>query len=233
MKNILIICLFLIITNLVSAQTIGSTTTPYDTLGWDEPAELTEHYGLYIYQLLSNPGGRININTAKIDSLLNALIVYTRDPLYIENDTLKLRIAAHGEIYALPGDAVTVACATANNYYKVTGITSDHNNQTTGDGALGTITITKTAHYFISFALSVSANTNNFIAHGDVFINDVEIDKIGFRRRLNTGTDVGAVSGQGLYALTAGDVVDFRISASVNSVTYSIEHFNLTVQEIH
>ena len=68
----------------------GSTVTPYDTLGWDLPATYTNFYKLYIHRLLSNPGGRININTAKIDSLLNELIVFTdTSQIVIRNDTLR------------------------------------------------------------------------------------------------------------------------------------------------
>lgn len=85
-----LVILFIIISS-YSLYAQGSTTTPYDTLGWDAPADTTSYYGLYIYRLLSNPGGYINLNTKKIDSLLNKLVVYVNpSALQISNDTLSL-----------------------------------------------------------------------------------------------------------------------------------------------
>ena len=67
----------------------GSTLTPYSTDGWDNPIEYSTYYHLPIYRLLSNPGGWININTRKIDSLFHATIVFTDSTqLQIRNDTL-------------------------------------------------------------------------------------------------------------------------------------------------
>ena len=73
---------------------IGSTDTPFSTDGWEDPVDSTQYYKLFIYRLLSNPGGWINWQTQKIDSLLEALTVYTDTlELYIENDTLKINPA--------------------------------------------------------------------------------------------------------------------------------------------
>jgi hypothetical protein len=68
---------------------IGDITSPYSTTGWDAPADSTKYYKLFIFTLLTNPGGWRNLNTALIDSLLNELVVFT-DPkqLWIVNDTL-------------------------------------------------------------------------------------------------------------------------------------------------
>jgi len=84
----LIIIFFLAATTFLQAQ--GSTTTPYDTLGWDAPTAYTTWYSLRIFELLSNPGGGYNRNMRDIDSLLYELVVYTDSlQLYIQNDTLK------------------------------------------------------------------------------------------------------------------------------------------------
>ena len=69
----------------------GSTTTVFDTTGWSPAAGYSQYYKLYYFDLLSNPGGRYNINTRNIDLLLDSLIVYTdTSELYILNDTLRL-----------------------------------------------------------------------------------------------------------------------------------------------
>jgi hypothetical protein len=95
MKNIIIIIFLL--SCLTYAQ-VGSTDTPYETEGWSEPVEFTNHYQLAIYQLLTNPGGWINLNLVKIDSLLNALIVLTNyHQMYIRNDTLMFSDSLSGK----------------------------------------------------------------------------------------------------------------------------------------
>ena len=87
--------LVIVCSTLIFSQ--GLTRTPYDSVGWSLPAGYTPYYGLYIFNLLSNPGGRINLNTQKIDSLLHALIVYTDTKnLIIRNDTLIISDTASG-----------------------------------------------------------------------------------------------------------------------------------------
>ena len=90
----------------------GSTTTPYDTLNWSTYNSLTPHYGLYIFNLLSSPGGRTNLNTLHIDSLLYSLIVYTdTNQMVIRNDTLVMASymsGAHSFVGTVDSDSVAV-----------------------------------------------------------------------------------------------------------------------------
>lgn len=68
----------------------GSTATPYSIEGWDAPVDSTQYYNLFIFSLMSNPGGWLSLNTVKIDSLLNALVVFTdTSQMQIENDILR------------------------------------------------------------------------------------------------------------------------------------------------
>lgn len=100
MKRIfLLIFILVLIGSGTSAQTKkGSTATPYSTLGWDAPVEYSQYYGLYIYRLLSNPGGWVNKQTVRIDSLFNELIVFTdTTQLNIQNDTLRISNYAAGQ----------------------------------------------------------------------------------------------------------------------------------------
>jgi len=91
MRRLFLGIIFLLISFTTFGQSIGSTVTPYDTAGWDMPQEYTNFYGFPIYRLLSNPGGWINRSQTEMDSLFNALIVYTDSlQLYIVNDTLRI-----------------------------------------------------------------------------------------------------------------------------------------------
>lgn len=105
MKKFIISIIFLIITS-TSIYSQGDVSTPYSTSGWDSPIEYTTHYHLPVYQLLSNPGGWINITQKRVDSLLNALVVYTKAPqLAIVNDTLVFSDSLSG-INSFSGTAV-------------------------------------------------------------------------------------------------------------------------------
>jgi hypothetical protein len=97
MKKLLFVFV-LLSASLYAQSKVGTTFTPYDTTGWNPPQDSTLHYKLPIYRLLSNPGGWINISQVKIDSLLNALIVYTdTKQLVIQNDTLVISDSASGQ----------------------------------------------------------------------------------------------------------------------------------------
>ena len=76
---------------------------PYSTSGWDLPYSFTGdtlaspiwssskgYYGLGVFTLGSNPGGWLNRNFWKVDSLMESLVVYTdTTQLAIINDTLR------------------------------------------------------------------------------------------------------------------------------------------------
>ncbi len=88
MKKILLILTF--VSSIAFSQNIGSTETPYDTQGWDQPVDSTTYYKFFIAELLSNPGGYKNLNWKMVDSLLNALVVFTdTTQLVIQDDTLR------------------------------------------------------------------------------------------------------------------------------------------------
>ena len=108
----------------IRGQTVGDLSSPYSISGWDSPVEYTTHYQLPIYQLLSNPGGWINKSQAKVDSLLNALVVYTDSlQMSIRNDTLIFSnyMSGHGVIEANKNwDTVSVSGLDSNDVIVVT-----------------------------------------------------------------------------------------------------------------
>lgn len=81
--------LLISITQIKAQGNIGDITSPYSTTGWDAPVDSTKYYNLFIFTLLTNPGGWRNLNTVIIDSLFNELVVFTdKKQLWIEDDTL-------------------------------------------------------------------------------------------------------------------------------------------------
>jgi len=105
-------------------QTIGDTDSPYSTNGWDLPIDSTQYYKLPIYRLLSNPGGWINWSQRGVDSLLNALIVYTDSlQLYIKDDTLRFADEFAGSdtfTVALSRDTVLLSGADSLDVFLIT-----------------------------------------------------------------------------------------------------------------
>ena len=89
MKKLVLI--FILICSVSFAQRkVGDITTPYSITGWDAPADTTQYYNLFIFALMTNPGGYLNLNWVAIDSLFNELVVFTDGKqLWIVNDTLR------------------------------------------------------------------------------------------------------------------------------------------------
>jgi hypothetical protein len=90
MKKLILFLLILLSVNLVFAQRkVGSVATPYSITGWDAPYGVTPTHGFYIFTLMTNPGGYINLNTLHYSQLFDSLIVFTDlKQLWIVNDTL-------------------------------------------------------------------------------------------------------------------------------------------------
>lgn len=109
----------------------GSTTTPYDTTNWSLPAGYSTYYDFYIYQLLSNPGGRINLNTAKMDSLFHDLVIYTDSTqMVVRNDTLILSPYIAGQdtfATTATSDSVVVAGFDSLDVLTVTPLSTSYN----------------------------------------------------------------------------------------------------------
>ncbi len=129
MKKLLLFIFFILAAYNIFPQ--GTTNTPYDTTNWDLPYGYTPHYGLYIFRLLSNPGGRINTNTKDIDSLLYSLIVYTdTNQMVIRNDTLVMASymsGTHSFVGTVGSDSVAVPNMDSLDIIIVTALASAYN----------------------------------------------------------------------------------------------------------
>jgi hypothetical protein len=100
MKKTLIIIILFCSISVFAQRKVGSVATPYSTTGWDLPADSTTYYNLFVSTLMTNPGGYLNLNWVKIDSLLNELIVLTDlKQLWIVNDSLRFSdsLSWHGQ----------------------------------------------------------------------------------------------------------------------------------------
>jgi hypothetical protein len=91
MKKLLFVLFIFLFTISLTAQ------DEFETDGWEVPADTSQYYGIYIFRIGSNPGGYLNWNWFKLDSLLNAGVVLTdTSQLYIRNDTLIISDYASG-----------------------------------------------------------------------------------------------------------------------------------------
>ncbi|KKL76056.1 hypothetical protein LCGC14_2048710 [marine sediment metagenome] len=55
---------------------------------------------------------------------------------------------------------------------------------------------------------------------------------IGFHRTIGNANDQGAAPGNGLIALSPGNVLDLRFNSSVNNTTLDLFHITLVVKSI-
>jgi len=226
-KFLLLFSILIIFSTGVFAQ-VGDTDSPFSTSGWEEPVDSTNYYKLFIYRLLSNPGGWINWQTQKIDSLLNALVVYTdTTEMYIENDTLRLSPYAMGELQHDTASVIVVG--TGDHFYTVVLFdVSVAQNVTYTDS---TIIIEKAGNYFIAVSSSFTHSVNNTLCHFAVFINDTLDTDIQLERKIGTGGDFGNEGANGINVLSVGDTIKVK-AKSDNIGNLTINHMNFNLHKI-
>lgn len=214
MKQILFIFIMLFLSvSLLYGQ--GKTDSPFDISGWDKPVDSSDYYSLYYYQLLSNPGGWINRNTRKIDSLFNELVVYTDSTqLVIEDDTLSFASDFVQQVldstYAV---MATGAMAFKDSSYVLT-LTQDAEAQVTNDNNDLFSLDSTTSH-----GITLSGDTLYF-NNGGIY---------NFAVHLSFAGDTG-----GLYDLflkeSGNEILLYQATISTDSNTCKNISFNATVE---
>lgn len=88
--------------------------------------------------------------------------------------------------------------------------------------ATDNITITKGGVFAVLIAISFSGS-NNSTWQGTLFNNDVDTDKVQFKRKLSSSGDVGATALFDCITLVDDDVVDFRVKADAAAKTFTLD----------
>ncbi len=86
--------------------------------------------------------------------------------------------------------------------------------------------------YNVTISVSFGSDKVNSLTECSLFVDNVEMPNIGFHRTIGNANDQGAASGNGLIALSPGNVLDLRFNSSVNNTTLDLYHITLVVKSI-
>ncbi len=140
-----------------------------------------------------------------------------------------------GELYLPEDGAIVVSLPTLNIFIITTGLTegvSTGAGHVVLNGANGTITIGDQGEGLYKIYMSCSASANKVCTiHGAAFLNGTLIPQVEFRRDITRTNNIGNFGRLGYSpgVLVAGDVLDFRFSADVNTVNFTIDHLNFHI----
>jgi hypothetical protein len=101
----------------------------------------------------------------------------------------------------------------------------------TADAATGTITVGQTGIYHCGFYCSFSSSVNNKIVRFQHFVDNT-LTEIEVQRFIRTGSDIGLVSLEGVFAFTAGEVHDVRVFIDVGTADLSFQALGFNIYRV-
>lgn len=131
----------------------------------------------------------------------------------------------------------TLEVTTAGTYYRldetniVGSVLNNLSSNITMSDANGTFTIVDSGIYEVNASFSFSG-TGGALVHIDPFIDNVEVSDGGMERKLGVGGDVGSGPLSDLLSLTAGEVLDFRVTSDDNGDDVTFQHISIVVKRI-
>ena len=90
------------------------------------------------------------------------------------------------------------------------------------------VTINVTADYTILVSASWESSAVNTLFDGHIHTNGVEVQRIGWSRKIAVAGDQGSAAGGGIINITAGTVVDLRMDVDKNT-TATFDHFSMMI----
>jgi hypothetical protein len=124
------------------------------------------------------------------------------------------------------GNVTGQALTLAGGFQKMLNAQSDFASQNiTPQYASSQITVIAGGLYTVSFGFSGQSSVSNTVTHTAVYVDDVAT-VIDSQRKISTSGDVGAWGLSGILLLTAGQVVDIRMSVDKNA-TITLDHGSL------
>lgn len=117
-------------------------------------------------------------------------------------------------------------------YYNITGYNAGLNQYVTLNTTAGTMKIQVPGVYKLCYDSSYRGTPLATI-HADVFVNNVEFDKIAYTRRLNSNGDVDVISMCGLLNLTTNDVINIQAKADESNDYINYASNNLNIERIN
>lgn len=125
----------------------------------------------------------------------------------------------------------SVTITTQGTWYPILNMNEGLVNDMTTDATNGHFIVGRTGVYKIIMDGSITG-TPNLTAYGHIFVNGVEVEKIGAKRLLNATGDLSNLPMSGLLDLTADDEVDVRITGDIANSFVSFQYLNVTLTRI-
>lgn len=135
---------------------------------------------------------------------------------------------SYGQLYIYSG-ATAVTVVTAGTFYALTGATVGDTSLVTTDG--DDFTIVQDGVYKIEVCGS-GTGTPNANATMAVFVDGVRSQEINGATKLSSGGDLESMSTLGILSLTAGDVIDVRITSDGNGDTMTPVYLSFSINQI-
>ena len=140
---------------------------------------------------------------------------------------------AYGQLYT---DDTTdnITITTAGTYYQWMGSTAGLYHLTTLSVASDNITIDSGGDgvYRVSINISVTADSNNHLVHGALFVDGVKVPQVCTEVFLQNAAEQSVISANGLVTLTAGQVLDLRMTGNTDGMVVTISHAQLTASRV-
>ena len=131
------------------------------------------------------------------------------------------------EKYITAGSQAFTAAA---GFEKVTGLTTSVSAGTWVSDA-SSVTIGTAGNYLVLVTMSMSSSVVLVVTEGHLFVDDAEVARIGWSRKIATSGDQGSASGNGLITLAANQVIDLRIDVDKNT-TLTIDHLSIILRRL-
>jgi len=125
----------------------------------------------------------------------------------------------------------TIALATQGTYYQASGFTiGAQSSNITLDESAGTITIPITGDYEDNCTISFNATPESKIELS-MFVNGTKLITL-WRRKMNTGGDVGSAASTAIRSFTAGDVITLRYTSDTADAYVAVIAMRFTIKKL-
>jgi len=142
----------------------------------------------------------------------------------------------HAEYYVLNGNAAASPTITAGTPQRIGGTATqghaDGFTFTAANGGRMTYDGGATKDFLITVSISMTSSKNNTIIWGYVALNGTEVAKSEFRRKVATGTDIGAAAMTCELELATDDTIDVMVDQTVTNGTVTAETLNVSIMQV-
>jgi hypothetical protein len=149
-------------------------------------------------------------------------------------DFIESMVMPYGSLSMTTPAATTIAVA--GTYYKANGTTTISTSvEEIANGSVNNrlvYTGTPDRHFNINASISMTTASNSQIVGMKLAKNGVVLDETQVRRKVGTGSDLGAAGVMGCVTLSTDDFIELFVTNETSTTTVTIETLNLSVSGV-